>query len=163
MSSLFEKRLIFSTFTNCFNNVDNPYEVLGFTSNAIVISTLVLNQKGLYQQGKHCLGKSLLSLIFSTIFIIYMSFVDLVFISHALLRIDELYHYGDFRGGYLLCLSYNSIKTFLMVESILLTTLVAYDRWRLSRFKVNTKICGTSFFLQDFHLEILATENDSTH
>lgn len=77
----------------------------------------------------------------STVFVIYMSIADLVFISHALLRIDELYNYGDFRGGYFLCLSYNSIKTFLMVESIFLTTLVAYDRWRLSRFKVCTIIC----------------------
>ena len=80
------------------------------------------------------------SIYLSTVFVIYMSIADLVFISHALLRIDELYNYGDFRGGYFLCLSYNSIKTFLMVESIFLTTLVAYDRWRLSRFKVRTII-----------------------
>ena len=65
----------------------------------------------------------------------------------ALLRIDELYNYGDFRGGYFLCLSYNSIKTFLMVQSIFLTTLVAYDRWRLSRFKVQIHLIYPSINL----------------
>ena len=89
----------------------------------------------------------------STVFVIYLALMDLIFVAHAVLRIDEILNYGDFRAGlnfsslvnfayfdaqnsgYFLCLSYNSIKTFLMVESIFLTTMMAIDRWRLSTFK----------------------------
>ena len=35
----------------------------------------------------------------STIFVIYLAFMDFIFILHAALRIDEIINYGDFRGG----------------------------------------------------------------
>ena len=35
----------------------------------------------------------------STVFVIYLALMDLIFVAHAVLRIDEILNYGDFRAG----------------------------------------------------------------
>ena len=34
----------------------------------------------------------------SAVFVIYLATMDLIFVSHAIIRIDEIINYGDFRG-----------------------------------------------------------------
>ena len=62
----------------------DPWKAIGIPSNITVLTTLILNRKRMPP---------------STVFVIYLALMDLIFVAHAVLRIDEILNYGDFRAG----------------------------------------------------------------
>jgi uncharacterized protein (DUF2062 family) len=73
----------------------------------------------------------------SNILLVNLAIADTLLLLHTPIKIDEIISH-EFRLGTFLCKSSNSAKTLFMVESVVLITILAFDRyWSIKNVRAN--------------------------